>query len=317
MNYRKINKIKGRIFNKVTRALHQNNLLMNLFHTTRHSERSEESFNEILRAKALRMTNTNITTCIASHHNHFLTNLFPYSPSKKKAAFTLAEVLITLGIIGVVAALTIPTLTANYKKKVLINQNKQAYSLIINALDRTKTDSQTYSYDIFASDKTVDEVTELFSKYFKTTGEEVDSYKYKQMRPTINISDANKYDTGKTFPRNNFRTTNGMLVGITKFDGCIQQADRYVYNPDGTVARDENGIAITESYEREACADIIIDVNGEKEPNQAGKDIFRFTIQRNTYEISNTSAYGNIKYIIQHNDFDPNIIDYELGGDKS
>ena len=37
-------------------------------------------------------------------------------PTKAKG-FTLAEVLITLGIIGVVAALTIPTLMTNYKKK--------------------------------------------------------------------------------------------------------------------------------------------------------------------------------------------------------
>ena len=35
----------------------------------------------------------------------------------KKRAFTLAEVLITLGIIGVVAAMTIPTLISNYQKK--------------------------------------------------------------------------------------------------------------------------------------------------------------------------------------------------------
>ena len=32
-----------------------------------------------------------------------------------KKAFTLAEILITLGIIGVVAAMTIPTLVANYR----------------------------------------------------------------------------------------------------------------------------------------------------------------------------------------------------------
>ena len=36
---------------------------------------------------------------------------------KKKIAFTLAEVLITLAIIGVVAAMTIPTLIADYQKK--------------------------------------------------------------------------------------------------------------------------------------------------------------------------------------------------------
>ncbi len=35
----------------------------------------------------------------------------------KKKGFTLAEILITLGIIGIVAAMTIPTLISNYKKK--------------------------------------------------------------------------------------------------------------------------------------------------------------------------------------------------------
>ena len=40
------------------------------------------------------------------------------------AAFTLAEVLITLGIIGVVAALTLPTLISNHKKQTYVNQLK-------------------------------------------------------------------------------------------------------------------------------------------------------------------------------------------------
>ena len=40
-----------------------------------------------------------------------------YKNINSKVAFTLAEVLITLGIIGVVAALTIPTLIAKYQEK--------------------------------------------------------------------------------------------------------------------------------------------------------------------------------------------------------
>lgn len=43
-----------------------------------------------------------------------------------KKAFTLAEVLITLGIIGVVAALTMPVLIANYKNKVFITKTKKS-----------------------------------------------------------------------------------------------------------------------------------------------------------------------------------------------
>ena len=51
-------------------------------------------------------------------------------------AFTLAEVLITLGIIGVVSALTIPNIIGNYQKTVTINQLKVAYSVLSNAIEQ-------------------------------------------------------------------------------------------------------------------------------------------------------------------------------------
>jgi len=50
-----------------------------------------------------------------------------------KAAFTLAEVLITLGIIGVVAALTLPTLVQNYEEKVTVTKMKKMYNVLSNA----------------------------------------------------------------------------------------------------------------------------------------------------------------------------------------
>ena len=50
--------------------------------------------------------------------------------SKKYFGFTLAEVLITLGIIGVVAAMTLPTLITNYQKKVHASKLIHTYSLI-------------------------------------------------------------------------------------------------------------------------------------------------------------------------------------------
>jgi prepilin-type N-terminal cleavage/methylation domain-containing protein len=52
----------------------------------------------------------------------------------KKAAFTLAEVLITLGIIGIVAAMTIPTLMGNYQKKATETRLKATYSILANAV---------------------------------------------------------------------------------------------------------------------------------------------------------------------------------------
>lgn len=40
----------------------------------------------------------------------------------KKSGFTLAEIMVTLGLIGAISALTIPTLAYNYRSKVLEEQ---------------------------------------------------------------------------------------------------------------------------------------------------------------------------------------------------
>ena len=60
----------------------------------------------------------------------------PYYYSPRRAAFTLAEVLITLGIIGVVAAMTLPSLVANYKEKQRVTQLKKSYSVLQQAFLR-------------------------------------------------------------------------------------------------------------------------------------------------------------------------------------
>jgi type II secretory pathway pseudopilin PulG len=59
---------------------------------------------------------------------------------KKKLAFTLAEVLITLGVIGVVAALTIPNLITAYKAKQLRTQFLKSYSNLAQTFRRMQAD---------------------------------------------------------------------------------------------------------------------------------------------------------------------------------
>ena len=46
-----------------------------------------------------------------------------------RCGFTLAEVLITLGVIGVVAAMTLPVLMANHRRKVTAVRIKQFSSI--------------------------------------------------------------------------------------------------------------------------------------------------------------------------------------------
>lgn len=55
--------------------------------------------------------------------------------------FTLAEVLITLGIIGVVAAMTIPTLITNYQKRETLTRLKSAYAQPQQAIKLSESDN--------------------------------------------------------------------------------------------------------------------------------------------------------------------------------
>ena len=66
---------------------------------------------------------------------------------KRKVAFTLAEVLITLGIIGVIAALTIPSLIQKQNDRVAINKFKKMYSIYCQAYQRAITDNGGYYKD--------------------------------------------------------------------------------------------------------------------------------------------------------------------------
>ena len=70
----------------------------------------------------------NKTVCEAHSKELNVLTSYRLNDYKKKVAFTLAEVLITLGIIGVVAALTIPTISRNIQQAVLKNQFKKFYS---------------------------------------------------------------------------------------------------------------------------------------------------------------------------------------------
>ena len=65
----------------------------------------------------------------------------------KKFAFTLAEVLITLGIIGVVAALTMPSLIAKHQKQVWATQLKKDVNFILNTLNGMKSENMVDSLE--------------------------------------------------------------------------------------------------------------------------------------------------------------------------
>ena len=70
----------------------------------------------------------------------------PYYHSPRRVAFTLAEVLITLGIIGVVAAMTLPTLVQHYKRQEASARLKKFYSAMSQAIKLSETDNGEIKY---------------------------------------------------------------------------------------------------------------------------------------------------------------------------
>lgn len=97
--------------------------------------------------------------------------------NKLKFGFTLAEVLITLGIIGVVAALTLPTLIQHHKKSVVETRLKKFYTTMNQAILMAKNDYGDFeNWDFFLGNKYDEEANLInqseatkarFEKYFK------------------------------------------------------------------------------------------------------------------------------------------------------
>ena len=91
---------------------------------------------------------------------------FDMSKTKKHAAFTLAEVLITLAIIGIVAALTIPTLVTKYQKKQTVSGLKEAYSILSNAAKLSEAENGPMSTWTFPKFSDSDSTGEFVKKYY-------------------------------------------------------------------------------------------------------------------------------------------------------
>lgn len=84
--------------------------------------------------------------------------------NNKNRAFTLAEVLITLGVIGIVASLTIPIITAAYKKHVIEDKLKVAISTLQNAAKMSTVDNGDVSTWDYA--KTSSSGNDIFFLYY-------------------------------------------------------------------------------------------------------------------------------------------------------
>ncbi len=113
----------------------------------------------------------------------------------KKIAFTLAEVLITLGIIGVVAAITIPGLITTYNNKLTETRLKKFYSqfnqaIRLSIVDNEEPEGWTEYWDV--SENVYDDQGNAIPQ-----GERVDAAFSKYLEPYIKIWHKEKTTYGK------------------------------------------------------------------------------------------------------------------------
>lgn len=198
---------------------------------------------------------------------------------KKVLAFTLAEVLITLAIIGVVAAITIPTLITNYQKKVYVAKLQKGISVLNQGVKlMMATEGVSRFEDIEANstacgEKNTGGVGPLFSINANAENRKCfNSYFSKYFKIV---------DYGKSLNDEDFYNYNSVIFhngNSGKIFSILNMAGYYGF-------RTQDGMII---WPIGFTADAIIDVNGSDEPNEIGKDIF--VLSRDDY--GNYSVYG-------------------------
>jgi len=184
-----------------------------------------------------------------------------------KKAFTLSEVLITLGIIGIVAAMTMPMLLANSREKEMVSRLKKAYSNVSQAFQRTIVVNNTPNYwnlrqegDPSGAISIQDKISEYFivSKDCQANG---------GCWPNAEIIKLDGTSTGLNFGSDTsfatFRIADGTLYAFR------------VLSADCDADFGNMGAL------KKVCAEMYIDINGERRPNIMGYDVFKFYIVKN------------------------------------
>ncbi len=178
-----------------------------------------------------------------------------------KFGFTLAEVLITLGIIGIVAAMTIPTLIQNQQKRKMEAVLKEDYSIIQQVMKFTE-------YDDVSLDLNVPDNLDGAKNWFNTFMQPHLKYAsvcfdtkgcWQDKGPTKTL-------TGATAPYN--RTGIGVGYGII----TVKMLNGSNLDIDGFSAADMKNLFGTDTTGTSLV--MYIDANGDKLPNVIGKDIF-------------------------------------------
>ena len=203
-------------------------------------------------------------------------------------AFTMAEILLSLTIIGVVAAITLPSLTGNINERTWNTQRKALYARMSQAISLMPA-LNGYGTLVEGDDSTsaVDTAAETFitdglSKVIKINNicdntHLEDCGLPDKIIPINNATNINLTDIATLRGLNSYFNSSAGITLDTKAAAFETQNGESIlayYNPKCVAYMDET------SYQPQSkmCANFIYDLNGKKGPNTVGKDIGFMTI---------------------------------------
>ncbi len=182
-------------------------------------------------------------------------------------AFTLAEVLITLGIIGVVAAMTMPTLIAKIQRNILNNQFKKTYSVFATAVQKTNYDMDFFIDCYYGAGQNDPGNFSGCREFF-----------YNHLPKNLSVA---KICETKAFE-------NGCMPDYawgSSSSGCSQFGSDIIKN-NGAIVLNDGSIFFMYG---DGSAVVAFDVNGKKGPNEPGFDVYSFNLLK--------SSKNNLVYV--------------------
>ena len=223
-----------------------------------------------------------------------------FSGLKKVFAFTLAEILITLGIIGVIAAMTLPTLTKNIYEKQTITKLKATYSIVARALrlcESENGDATTWGLKGRWSSDEAQIIANNLKPYFKIALD-------------CGLNDSQKKCISKNYKQKNGAIHNINFATDTRYYKIVLANGTSIWWKSSDSGEYNSGRIIS----------LYVDTNGVSPPNVWGKDLFLFGYDNGTfvpagapnsvhpYERNclpkNSNGWGCTWYVLQHNSMD-------------
>lgn len=205
-------------------------------------------------------------------NNSLKTSRFSHSQ-----AMTMAEVLITLGVIGVVAAMTIPNLISSYQKDQTATQLKKVYTSLSQVVKQSEADNGPSKYWYQGIVYSTDAVQQSFDTYWA---------------PYIKVLKICEIESDCGYTSNYYKYLSGtedtMIIVYPTYRTTL-------ILPDGVI------LIISPYYGLELKKYIFVDLNGAKKPNMYGKDVFWFVMAGDKglmpygYEQIEANINGNCK----------------------